>query len=42
MVTRGTVCNLADIMEDFDVGTVVPFTPGAATSPISVSKGGRS
>jgi len=39
VVTRGTVANLSDILEDFDVGTVVPFTAGGAQTPISVSKG---
>lgn len=39
VVIRGTDATLADIMEDFDVSTVVPFTAGGSKTPVSVSKG---
>ncbi|MER6947503.1 IPT/TIG domain-containing protein [Nonomuraea sp. NPDC000554] len=40
VVIRGTVANVTDILEDLDVGTVVPFTAvGSPPSPVSVSKG---
>ncbi|GAA2023765.1 hypothetical protein GCM10009839_21800 [Catenulispora yoronensis] len=39
VVIRGTTANLLDVMEDFDVSTVVPFTASGSTTPISVSKG---
>ncbi|MFI9273420.1 alpha/beta fold hydrolase [Kitasatospora sp. NPDC052896] len=38
VVVRGTVGNAIDMLEDLDVGTVVPFTVGGP-SPVSVSKG---
>ena len=36
---RGTYASLVDILEDIDVGTVVPFTAGGSPKPITVSKG---
>ncbi|MEE4420595.1 lipase family protein [Streptomyces bugieae] len=39
VVIRGTNANVTDILEDLDVGTVVPFTASGSPSPISVSKG---
>ncbi|GAA2420329.1 hypothetical protein GCM10010404_93430 [Nonomuraea africana] len=40
VVIRGTVANVTDILEDLDVGTVIPFTAvGSPPSPVSVSKG---
>ncbi|GIH07856.1 hypothetical protein Rhe02_59230 [Rhizocola hellebori] len=36
---RGTSASVLDILQDFEVGTVVPFTAGGSPSPISVSKG---
>lgn len=40
VVLRGTVANVTDLLEDLDVGTVVPFTAvGSPHSPVSVSKG---
>lgn len=39
VVVRGTIASVTDILEDLDVGTVVPFTASGSTSPISVSKG---
>ncbi|ARF81861.1 IPT/TIG domain-containing protein [Kitasatospora aureofaciens] len=38
VVSRGTIGSLPDILEDLDVGTVVPFTP-AGSQAIAVSKG---
>ncbi|MGW4893080.1 IPT/TIG domain-containing protein [Kitasatospora sp. NPDC004240] len=38
VVVRGTIANEVDLLEDLDVGTVVPFTVGGS-SPVSVSKG---
>ncbi|MEV0195649.1 hypothetical protein [Nonomuraea sp. NPDC050691] len=39
VVIRGTVANVTDILDDLDVGTVVPFTAvGSPPSPVSVSK----
>ncbi|GAA2260070.1 MULTISPECIES: lipase family protein [Kitasatospora] len=38
VVVRGTVAHAIDMLEDLDVGTVVPFTVGGS-SPVSVSKG---
>lgn len=35
---RGTTANLTDILEDFEVGTVVPFTAGGS-GQVAVSKG---
>nr|WSW46140.1 IPT/TIG domain-containing protein [Streptomyces sp. NBC_01001] len=40
VVIRGTVGNVTDLLEDLDVGTVVPFTAvGSPKNPVSVSKG---
>lgn len=40
VVVRGTNANAVDMMEDLDVGTVVPFNIGSTTAPpTSVSKG---
>ena len=40
VVIRGTVANVTDILEDLDVGTMVPFSAvGATPIPVSVSKG---
>ncbi|MBO1418151.1 IPT/TIG domain-containing protein [Streptomyces sp. FH025] len=40
VVLRGTVSNVTDLLEDLDVGTVVPFTAvGSPSVPVAVSKG---
>ncbi|MDI2131134.1 IPT/TIG domain-containing protein [Yinghuangia seranimata] len=40
VVLRGTVGNVTDLLEDLDVGTVVPFTAvGKPADPVYVSKG---
>ncbi|GAA2143396.1 hypothetical protein GCM10009760_29720 [Kitasatospora kazusensis] len=40
VVIRGTVAaNAADLLEDLDVGTVVPFTAGGSPQTVSVSSG---
>ncbi|MFE4977539.1 IPT/TIG domain-containing protein [Kitasatospora sp. NPDC056651] len=40
VVLRGTVANVTDLLEDLDVGTVVPFTAvGSPAAPVAVSKG---
>ncbi|MFD4658689.1 IPT/TIG domain-containing protein [Kitasatospora sp. NPDC058444] len=39
VVVRGTVGNITDILEDLDVGTVVPFTASGSPTPVAVSKG---
>ncbi|MEU3569086.1 IPT/TIG domain-containing protein [Kitasatospora sp. NPDC036755] len=39
VVVRGTNANVTDVLEDLDVGTVVPFTTGGSSKPLSVSKG---
>ncbi|MFD8479489.1 IPT/TIG domain-containing protein [Kitasatospora sp. NPDC059673] len=40
VVLRGTVANVTDLLEDLDVGTVVPFTAaGSPPAPVAVSKG---
>lgn len=39
VVVRGTVSAPTDMMEDLDVGTLVPFTAGGSTSPVAVSAG---
>ncbi|MER5350226.1 IPT/TIG domain-containing protein [Kitasatospora sp. NPDC002551] len=39
VVVRGTTANVTDLLEDLDVGTVVPFTAGGSPQPVSVSKG---
>ncbi|MFE6056582.1 IPT/TIG domain-containing protein [Kitasatospora sp. NPDC056446] len=40
VVLRGTVANVTDLLEDLDVGTVVPFAAvGSPPAPVSVSKG---
>ncbi len=40
VVIRGTAtANATDLLEDLDVGTVVPFTAGGSPQPVSVSKG---
>lgn len=39
VVIRGTDATVTDLLEDFDVGSVVPFTASGSSSPISVSKG---
>ncbi|MEV0776932.1 IPT/TIG domain-containing protein [Streptomyces sp. NPDC050428] len=39
VVVRGTVSAPTDMMEDLDVGTLVPFTAGRPPSPVAVSAG---
>ncbi|KDN81955.1 IPT/TIG domain-containing protein [Kitasatospora cheerisanensis] len=39
VVVRGTDAEVTDLLEDLDVGTVVPFTTGGSARPLSVSKG---
>ncbi|MFJ8017697.1 IPT/TIG domain-containing protein [Streptomyces sp. NPDC096339] len=39
VVIRGTVGNVTDLMEDLDVGTVVPLNLPGMQSPVSVAKG---
>ncbi|HCA87426.1 MAG TPA: lipase [Streptomyces sp.] len=39
VVVRGSNANVTDMLEDLDVGTVVPFTGGGSAQPVSVSKG---
>ncbi|MEY9934594.1 hypothetical protein ABH926_009262 [Catenulispora sp. GP43] len=39
VVLRGTNANVTDTMEDFAVGTVVPFPASGATTTVSVSSG---
>ncbi|WP_406065082.1 IPT/TIG domain-containing protein [Streptomyces sp. NBC_01077] len=39
VVVRGSNANVADLLEDLDVGTVVPFTGGGSPQPVSISKG---
>ncbi|MFI0786244.1 IPT/TIG domain-containing protein [Streptomyces lydicus] len=39
VVARGTDADLTDVLEDLDVGTVVPFPESGAPKPITVSKG---
>lgn len=40
VILRGTVANVTDLLEDLDVGTVVPFTAvGSPPTPPAVSKG---
>ncbi|MFD0407905.1 IPT/TIG domain-containing protein [Kitasatospora sp. NPDC127116] len=39
VVARGTIGNITDILEDLDVGTVVPFTASGSPTPVAVSKG---
>lgn len=39
VVARGTDADLTDILEDLDVGTVVPFPESGSPKPIAVSKG---
>ncbi|MFE7539321.1 IPT/TIG domain-containing protein [Streptomyces platensis] len=39
VVARGTDADLTDILEDLDVGTVVPFPESGSPKPITVSKG---
>ncbi|MFH9725433.1 IPT/TIG domain-containing protein [Streptomyces sp. NPDC017254] len=39
VVIRGTVGNMPDLLEDLDVGTVVPLDLVGMPSPVSVSKG---
>lgn len=39
VVARGTDADLTDILEDLDVGTVVPFPESGSPTPIAVSKG---
>ncbi|MFJ4188284.1 IPT/TIG domain-containing protein [Kitasatospora sp. NPDC089509] len=40
VVLRGTVAEVTDLLEDLDVGTVVPFTAvGTPSAPVFVSKG---
>ncbi|MFD5512120.1 hypothetical protein ACFWIB_30730 [Streptomyces sp. NPDC127051] len=39
VVIRGTVGNVPDLLEDLDVGTVVPFNLVGMPSPVPVSKG---
>ncbi|GFE19272.1 hypothetical protein Sgleb_73190 [Streptomyces glebosus] len=41
VVARGTDADLTDILEDLDVGTVVPFPESGSPKPITVSKGAR-
>ncbi|MGW2255276.1 IPT/TIG domain-containing protein [Kitasatospora sp. NPDC001660] len=39
VVARGTDADLTDVLEDLDVGTVVPFPESGSPKPIAVSKG---
>ncbi|MFB7470747.1 IPT/TIG domain-containing protein [Kitasatospora sp. NPDC056184] len=39
VVVRGTAGSITDILEDLDVGTVVPFTASGSPTPVAVSKG---
>ncbi|TQF07009.1 lipase [Kitasatospora acidiphila] len=39
VVSRGTIGNITDILEDLDVGTVVPFTASGSPTLVAVSKG---
>ncbi|MFD9722855.1 lipase [Streptomyces sp. NPDC059072] len=39
VVVRGTVGNVTDLMEDLDVGTVVPLNLAGMPSPVPVAKG---
>ncbi|MDH6143733.1 hypothetical protein P3T35_005768 [Kitasatospora sp. GP30] len=39
VVSRGTIGNITDILEDLDVGTVVPFTASGSPTAVAVSKG---
>ncbi|WP_310714054.1 IPT/TIG domain-containing protein [Streptomyces lydicus] len=39
VVARGTDADLTDVLEDLDVGTVVPFPESGSPKPITVSKG---
>ncbi|MFI2184528.1 IPT/TIG domain-containing protein [Streptomyces sioyaensis] len=39
VVARGTDADLTDILEDLDVGTVVPFPESGSPKPVAVSKG---
>lgn len=39
VVARGTDADLTDILEDLEVGTVVPFPESGSPKPIAVSKG---
>ncbi|MEV7613389.1 IPT/TIG domain-containing protein [Streptomyces sp. NPDC089799] len=39
VVIRGTVGNVTDLLEDLDVGTVVPFNLAGMPSPVWVAKG---
>ncbi len=39
VVVRGTVDSPLDMMEDLDVGTVVPFTAAGSPTPVAVSAG---
>ncbi len=41
VVARGTDADLTDILEDLDVGTVVPFPESGSPKPIAVSKGAK-
>ncbi|WP_377273699.1 IPT/TIG domain-containing protein [Peterkaempfera sp. SMS 1(5)a] len=39
VAARGTDADLTDILEDLDVGTVVPFPESGSPKPVAVSKG---
>jgi hypothetical protein len=39
VIARGTDADLTDILEDLDVGTVVPFPESGSPTPVYVSKG---
>ncbi|WP_159074292.1 lipase family protein [Streptomyces dioscori] len=39
VVVRGTVDSPVDMMEDLDVGTLVPFTAAGSAAPVAVSAG---
>ncbi|MGW0210889.1 IPT/TIG domain-containing protein [Streptomyces sp. NPDC003233] len=41
VVARGTDADLTDILEDLDVGTVVPFPESGSPTPVFVSKGAK-
>ncbi|WP_237539350.1 MULTISPECIES: IPT/TIG domain-containing protein [unclassified Streptomyces] len=41
VVARGTDADPTDILEDLDVGTVVPFPESGSPKPIAVSKGAK-
>ncbi|MFF2040687.1 IPT/TIG domain-containing protein [Kitasatospora sp. NPDC058170] len=41
VVARGTDADITDILEDLEVGTVVPFPESGSPTPVAVSKGAK-